>query len=120
LHENAAPVREVHRQPVELGLDRVLHLLERQRFAHAAIEGAHLVLGERVRQRKHRRAVPDLGERRERRCADALGGRVGRRELRVLGLEALQLGEQLVVGGVRDLGRVFHVIEAIVALELPA
>src|SRR2546425_8282535 len=55
-----------------------------------------------------------------RRCgADAVRGTVGRAELGVLGLELLQLAEQAVVLGVRDLRMVEHVIRVIGALDEP-
>ena len=54
------------------------------------------------------------------RAAHALGRRIGRAQLGMLGLERLQALEQLVVLGVRQLGRVEHVVEVGVAAQLLA
>jgi hypothetical protein len=61
--------------------------------------------------------VRDLGELLARRVTDALRGRVGRAQVRVLRLELHQLLKETIVFGVRNLGRVFLVVEAVVALD---
>ena len=72
-----------------------------QALADAGVEGAQLVVAERVRQAEHRVLVADLGEAAAgRRAADALGRRVGRDQGRERGLERDELPEQRVVLGV--------------------
>jgi hypothetical protein len=53
-------------------------------------------------------------------AAHALGGRVGSHEFGVLGLDALELVHQRVVGGVGDLRRVENVIQVLVAAQFGA
>ena len=53
----------------------------------------------------------------ERRGADGLGGRVGRDQRRVVGLELPQLADQEVVLGVGDLRRVERVVALVVVLD---
>src|SRR5205814_5923570 len=70
--------------------------------------------------REHRQLMAHRREVLGRRAADALGGRIGRRELRMLSLQLLELAKQAVVFGVRDLRRVFDVVKAVVTLDLRA
>ena len=53
-------------------------------------------------------------------AAHALGIAVGRHQVGVGGLDFLQLNEHFVKGGVRDLGRVEHVVAIGVVIELVA
>ena len=53
-------------------------------------------------------------------AADALGGRVGREQFGMRGLDALELVHQRVVGGVADLRRVENVVEVLVAAQFGA
>jgi len=53
-------------------------------------------------------------------ASDALGGRVGREQLRVLGLNPLQLVHQRVVGCVGNLRRIQNVIQVLVAAQFGA
>jgi hypothetical protein len=62
----------------------------------------------------------DLLEALGRLAADALGGRVGREQLGVRGLDALELVHQRVVLGVGDLRRVEDVVEVLVVAEFGA
>ena len=62
-----------------------------------------------------RRAVPHLDEAFARLAAHALGGRIGRDELRMRGLQLAQLLHQRVVFGIADLGAVEDVVEVLVA-----
>ena len=85
----------------------------------ARVEGAQLVVAERVRQAEHRALVADLGEATaRRRAAHLLGRRVGGDQRRERGLERDELPEQLVVLGVGELRRVLLVVEAVRALDL--
>ena len=83
------------------------------------LPGPQLLLVAGVAEREHLLDVLDLLEALQRRRPDPLGGRVGRAQLRVLGLDRPQLVEQRVVGVVADLGFVEDVVEPVVALELP-
>jgi hypothetical protein len=64
--------------------------------------------------------VGDLGEPGDRLAADPLRGRVRGQQLGVLGLDAAQLVEQLVVDVVGDLRVVEDVVAVAVVGELPA
>ena len=79
----------------------------------AAHEIADLLVGERVGERQHRDLVTHFGERALRLGADALGRRIGRRELGMRGLDRLQLAHQLVVFDVGDRRLVEHVIAVV-------
>jgi hypothetical protein len=61
--------------------------------------------------------VADLLQAPDRLAADALRGRVGALQLRVLALELAQLVEQAVVGVVADLGVVEDVVAVTVVIE---
>ena len=49
-----------------------------------------------------------------------LRGRLRRHPVRIRGFELEQLAKQAVVLGVRDLGGIEHVVEPVVAFELPS
>ena len=59
-----------------------------------------------------------FGERGACNCADPLRRTVGTLQLGMLGLERLELAEEPVVFGVRDLGSVVYVVGVIGALDL--
>src|SRR5215211_278579 len=88
--------------------------------AHSRGPGSQLLLRARVAEREHRLAVGDLLQVLDRLGTDALGGRVGRDELGMLGLEPAQLVEQRVVDVVVDGGVVEDVVAVVVVLELAA
>ena len=124
-HQRTVLVHERDRQAVDLRLglvldSRVLHPLLLQQVVHACLPGAELVLVARVGERQHRLEVRHLLELRERLGANALGRRVGREELGMVGLDIPQLVHQLVVLGVRDLGIVEDVVAVVVVVELLA
>ena len=81
---------------------------------------AQLLLAARVGEREHRLQVRDLRQLADRLAADALGRRVGRQQVGVLGLQRAQLVEQRVVFVVADLGVVEDVVAVVVVLELLA
>ena len=60
-----------------------------------------------------RKALPRFGP-------DALGRRIGLKELRVLLLQGLESPEEVVPGSVGDLGLADHVVEMVVAAKLLA
>ena len=118
--QDAVLVSEADRKAVKLGLDRILHVLRLQCFAHSAVESNDRVVLERIVERQHRRSVRDLGEISPWCGADALGRGVGSDELRILLLEFLQFAEQAVVLGVRNQRTVEHVIMVIVLFDVGA
>jgi len=61
--------------------------------------------------------VLDRGEQLGHRAAHALRGGIGGHEIGMPGLDGLQLVEERIVLGVRDLGAVQLVVEAVVPLE---
>ncbi len=61
--------------------------------------------------------MADLGERGQRRAADALGRRVGGDQFRVFGFQGLELVVQAIVFGVRDARFVEHVVAVVVLIQ---
>lgn len=61
-----------------------------------------------------------LSEGRERRAADALGGRVAADQLRVFGFQCLELMEQAIVFGVGNARLVEYVVAIVVLIQLSA
>jgi len=123
--EHAVAVQQRDGQPVDLRLAdvvelRVLDALPGEVVAHAPHPRPQLLLAARVGQRQHRLQVRDLLEVRDRRAADALRRRVGRQQLRVLGLQRAELVEQRVVLVVADLGIVQDVVAMTVVAQLIA
>ena len=86
----------------------------------ACIELDQLLLAHDVRERHHRPAVLHLRELVARLRSHALGGRIGRAELRICRLQFGQLAEEAVVLGVRDRRRVEDVIAVVGLAELLA
>jgi hypothetical protein len=85
----------------------------------AGVEGAQLVVAERVREAQHRALVADLREAPpSRRAAHLLGRRVRCDQRRERGLQGHEPAEQLVVLGVRELRRVLLVVQAVRAADL--
>src|SRR3954447_17228443 len=119
--EPALLVGEAHRGAVDFdlgGVARRLHLRYDPRVPRLPL--GQLFGGERVGQRQHGTLVGVLGQRRCGNRADALRRAVGILQLGMLGLEGLELAEEPVVLGVRDLRRVEHVVGVIGALDLLA
>ncbi len=107
---------------VELGL-----AAEGQRLAvgleavgDAAHEGLDLLLVEGVVQGEHRHGVGHLGEARRRCGPDPLGGRIGGREVGMLGLDLLQAAQPAVVVGIGHARLVEHVVAVVGVVELGA
>ena len=119
-HESAVLVGKRHAQTVNLKLagigdatcaERILGSLEpRVELVqiHGIVHGIHAC---HVRDR--RKLLAHV-------AAHALGIAVGRHQVGVGGLDFLQLNEHFVKGGVRDLGRVEHVVAIGVVIELVA
>ena len=119
-HEGSVLVGKRHAQTVDLklagigdaaGTERILGALEpRVKFVqiHGIVHGIHAC---HVRDR--RKLLAHV-------AAHALGIAVGRHQVGVGGLDFLQLNEHFVKGGVRDLGRIEHVVAIGVVIELVA
>ena len=113
----AVLVAQRHRQAVDLRLGAKSDLLvvrQPQEAADAADEIDDVFLGEGIVERQHRHRVPDLGEARRRRRADALRQAFARAQLRKARLDRAVAPPQRVVVGVGDGGRVFLVIAPVV------
>jgi hypothetical protein len=124
--QHAALVAQVDRQAVELQLGRVLHRrvvgVELERTAHPRVELLGAVIGGVGLgfDRQHRHRVLHRHQAFEYRADHALRRRIGRAQLGVLGFDRLQLLEQLVVFGVRNLRRVEYVVAMCVVVQQPA
>lgn len=127
-HQLAALVEQADGQAVQLRLATVLDLRATaeqvaarqqvgQSFAYAAVEVQQVLLLEGVAEAEHGDLMAHFAERRGRRAADPLGRRVGRQQLRVLGLQRLQLAEQAIVFGVGNARFVEHVVTVIVGVQ---
>ncbi len=122
-HQHAVLVDERDGQPVHLGLGHEADLAQLGALALEVALAAHhprlhLLLVAGVGQREHRLEVGHLLELVQRLRPHPLRRRVGRAELRVLGLQVAQLVQQRVVLGVRDLRVVEDVVAVVGALEL--
>ena len=120
--EHAVAVDERDREPVDLRLGdvtrRIIASCCLELTTDALVPRDQLVDVARVREREHRLEVPHLLEASRCNPSDALRGRVGRAQARVVLLERLQLAEERVVAAVVDLRRVLDVVQAVVPLEL--
>ena len=117
----AGLVVEGEREAVELELADVAELLGAgQRLLNALAPGAKVGLVVGVVEREHGAGVRGLHEALVGLAADALGGRVGRDEAGMLGLEHLEAVHEGVVLRVRKDGRVEDVVEVLVVNDLVA
>ena len=119
-HEGAVLVGKGHAQAVDLklagignaaGAERILGALEpRVEFVqvHGIVHGIHA-----RHMRDRRKLLAHV-------AAHALGIAVGRHQVGVGRLDLLQLNEHFVEGGVRDFGRIEHVVAIGVVIELVA
>ena len=87
-------------------------------FVHTTLPVAQLFLVVSVVEREHGRGMANLEETFARFAADALGGRVGRDQFGMLGLELLQLFKKLVELKIADLRIVKHVVAVLVVADL--
>ena len=114
-------VHERDRGAVDLRLGDVRDgLIGVEPLAHVVRPLLERLVGRHLLERPHRGEVVDFAELVRRRGADALRRRVGRDEVRMLLLERLQLVEEPVVVGVRDLRIVEDVVAVQVVLDLLA
>ena len=125
LDEDPVPVDERRGDPVELRLHvprELLPFLEAEEPMHLGGEVPRLLGAPQALYGEHRDRVTDLveavplGQRR----ADPLGGALGRDERGMLRLELLELTEERVVLGIRDLDAALVVVELVVPEDLPA
>ena len=116
----AAVEAQRQRHAVELELAHVVHPRLAAQLVHAPLPVAQLLFAVGVVERQHGRGMRHFDEALARLAAHALGGRVGRDQLRMLGLERLQLVHQAIEFGVADLGIVEHVVAVLVIADLVA
>ena len=107
-----------HGEAVQLELGDVAEFGAAQQVAHAAVEIAQLGFVQGIIQAQHGGAVLDLDEALARFSAHALGGRIRREQLGVLGFQGLEPAHERVVFGVGDLRSVEDVVLMFVAAEL--
>ena len=124
--QGAVLVKQRHRQAVELGFAAVVNRSaaaeqvtggQVEAFGDTAVELAQVDFFEGVAEAEHGDFVANLGERGQGRIADALGGRVGGDQVRVVGFKGLEFAEQTVVFGIGDAGFVEHVVAVVVLVE---
>src|SRR5438477_2512119 len=120
LDESAVLVRQGDGEPIELRLDHVADRLVAEQPVDAFGELVEFLRSHRVGERHHLLAVGDLGELLAGCRSDALGRRVGRRQLRVCFFQLLQLAKEPVVFGIAQGGRVEYVVPVAGLAELLA
>ena len=131
LADRAVAARDAQRQPAAFEAQRQRHAVQLQladvldvrlaaQLVDAPLPVAQFLFVVGVVEREHRRGVRHLDEALARLAAHALRRRIGRDQLRMLGLELLQLVHQAVEFGVADLGIVEHVVAVLVVADLVA
>ena len=120
VQQAAVHVGERDRQAIDLGFghqgQRVV--LQAEEPAHAHAELVELRPAERIVQAQHRHGVADLGEAARRFRPDPAARAVRADQARKARLDRGIALAQRVVGGVRDLGRVFRVVQPVVVRDL--
>ena len=126
LHQHAVLVAQAHCQAVKFGFGHVFNrrvaCCQTQLLANACVKILR-ACGFRIRlgaDAQHRQRVAPAGKTIQGLAADALCGRVRRDQLRMRGLQRLQLLEQAVVFGIGDLRIVQHVVAVRVRMQLAA
>src|SRR4051812_16140622 len=109
-----------HGEPIELELDDILKVVAAEQVADTPVEVAQFRIVQRVVEAQHGGAVLHLQKALARLAPHALGRRIRRSELGVLGLQFLETPHQRVVFRVRDFGLVENVVEMFVAAKLIA
>ena len=120
LNEDAVVITQRNGQSVEFQFACVFHGRVAERVGDAFIERNNVFVRETVVQREHGHVVRNRLKTRGDLAADALRGGVRRDQFWLIGLDLLQLLEQDVVFGVRQIRLIEHVIRVIGALELRA
>ena len=117
-YEHPIDVPQTHRQAVDLVLDDVVIIRGVQLLADPLIERPELVGTVGVVHAEHGDGVAHGREFPQRPAGHALGGRVRRDDLRVLGLQGLELREEPVIVLIADLGLILNVVQKIVPADL--
>jgi hypothetical protein len=117
-HQRAILVEQAYRQAIELRLRRVLHLLDLQPLAHAAVKVGQLLVAEGIVQGQHGQFMLHGAEGLEGFGTDPLGGGIGGDGVGMARLQLLQFAQQAVIFGIADLGTVEDVIEIVVTVQL--
>src|SRR6267154_191179 len=118
--ESAVDVLQRNAEAVEFVLGDVLDFFAAAALAHAAVEIGQGLVGKSVVQAEHGAGVLDGLEAFAGSGAYADGGRIGRDEVRMRGLEFLEAVHQAIVGGVGNFRLVQHVVEIFVMAQLVA
>ena len=128
-HQYAILIQQADRQTIELGLTAIFNrrtaaqqVTDRQiqTFGDPTIKLTHVGFFKGVTEAEHRHFMTHLGERRQCRAANALGGRVAGDQFRMRGFKGLELVEQAIVLRVRNARLIHHVIAIVVLIELGA
>ncbi len=109
-------VEQGQRHAVELQFADIVDVFAAAEFVDAAFPVAQLVFAVSIVEREHGRGVRRFDEALARLAADALGGRVGRDQFRMLSFELLELVHELVEFGVAN----FRIVEHVVAIFVMA
>ena len=120
-HQLAVLVTQRQRQPVDLRLGddrRNLVGIEPEKAPYALDEIGHVLVAEGVAERQHRHRMLHFCETPGRRRADFLRRRLARDQFRKSRLDGVDALAQRVIGGVRNLRRVFLIVVLVVALDL--
>ena len=88
-----------------------------QELIHALHPRLDLCRVKDIIEADHPPAVLHLGKTTFKDVANPLGGRIGRDECRVRGLELLELGKEAVVHRVAHAGRIKHMVFVAIAIE---
>src|SRR5712672_1980952 len=118
--EAAVDVLQRDAEAIELVLGDVLDFFAAAALANAAVEIGQGLVGKSVVQAEHRASVLHGLEAFAGSGAYADGGRIGRDESGMRGLQLLEAVHQAIVGGVGNFGLVQHVIEIFVMTQLVA
>ena len=119
-HEPPLLVAKAHGESVDLRLRRVFDPFHTQTLAHTPVEVPHLLLAEGVGEGEHGHLVHDLRKGFQGGGPHPLGRRVGDDEVGKARLQVLELAQEPVVLGVRNLRRIEDVVEVVVVLDEPA
>ncbi len=92
--------------------------IELEKAPDAIDELGHILIAERIAERKHGNGMLHLRKAARRRGADLLRRRIRRDEIGKLRLDGLQPLAQRVIGGIRDGRRILLVVALVVRLEL--
>ena len=116
--EDAILVADRNGHAIHLGLNDTRHLLATKPLLHALKKRRHLGLRVGVVQTHHRHRVLDLGEPLDGGSAHALSRRLRRDQLGMRRLKFLKLAQQRIKLLITELRPRFHIVEAVVAVDL--